>query len=106
MLFPTPLTLLLLPLLAAATEIFCPECGVNGIFYLGDDCTNSTYTAPLFGADAGECFEIGAPYSPKVDEVAHMPFGQQATTKSVTVQVEKDGCEGMLLLFLYESGGM
>ena len=105
MLFPAPLTLLLLPLLAAATEIFCPECGVNGIFYLGDDCTNGTYTAPLFGADAGECFEIGAPYSAKVDEVAHMPFGQQAKTKSVFVQVEKDGCEGMLLLFLHERGG-
>ena len=105
MLFPTPLTLLLLPLLAAASEIFCPECGVNGIFYKDEGCANSTYTAPLFGGDAGECFEIGAPYSEKVDEVAHMPFGQQAKTKSVLIQVEKDGCEGMLLSFLYESGG-
>lgn len=100
MLFPSALTLLLLPLLTTASEIFCKECGVNGMFFKGTDCTNSTYNAPLFGADAGECFEIGAPYSEKVDEVAHMPFGQSEKTQSVLIQVEKDGCEGMLLLFL------
>ena len=105
MLFPTSLTLLLLPLLAAASDIFCEECGANGVFYMGSDCTNGTYTAPLFGADAGECFEIGAPYSAQIDEVAHMPFGQSAKTKSVLIQVEKDGCEGTLLPFLFESGG-
>ena len=99
MLFPTSLTLLLLPLLAAASDVFCEECGVNGIFYIEEGCTNSTYTAPLFGGDAGECFEIGAPYSPVINEVAHMPFGQQAKTKSVLIQVKKDGCEGMFVPF-------
>ncbi|KAK0508913.1 hypothetical protein JMJ35_008284 [Cladonia borealis] len=93
MLFPTSLTLILLPLLAAASDIFCEECGVNGIFYLGEDCTNSTYVAPLFGGDAGECFEIGAPYTSAINEVSHMPFGKEATTHSVLIQVEKDGCE-------------
>ena len=102
MLFPTSLTLLLLPLLAAASDIFCEECGVNGIFYLGEDCTNNTYVAPLFGGDAGECFEIGAPWTAAIDEVSHMPFGKEATTHSVQIQVEKDGCEGMFLFSLRE----
>ena len=100
MLFPTSLTLLLLPLLAAASDVFCEECGVNGVFYIDEGCTNNTYTAPLFGGDAGECFEIGAPYSTVINEVAHMPFGQSAKTKSVLIQVEKDGCESMFVPFL------
>ena len=29
-----------------------------------------------------------------------MPFGKGETTKSVLIQVEKDGCEGMFVLFL------
>lgn len=100
MLFPTSLTLLLLPLLAAASDIFCEECGVNGIFYIDPGCTNGTYVAPLFGGDAGECFEIGAPYTQAINEVSHMPFGKGETTKSVLIQVEKDGCEGMFVPFL------
>ena len=100
MLFPTSLTLLLLTLLAAASDVFCDECGVNGVFYMGEDCTNGTYVAPLFGGDAGECFEIGAPYTSAINEVSHMPFGKEATTHSVLIQVAKDGCSGMFLPFL------
>ena len=93
--FPSTFLALLLPLISAANAIFCPECGINGIFYTQPGCTNDTYVAPLFGGDAGECFEIGAPYTQKVDEVAHMPFGKKTMTKSVLIDYSKDDCEGM-----------
>ena len=99
--FPTTFLLLLLPLLTTtSTALFCPECGVNGIFYVDGGCDNSTYVAPLFGADAGECFEIGAPYSDQIDETAHMPFGKNTKTKSVSIYNTKDDCQGMFDLIL------
>ncbi|KAL2042124.1 hypothetical protein N7G274_005312 [Stereocaulon virgatum] len=92
--FPTSFLLLLLSLLTpTATALFCPECGVNGIFYIDGGCDNSTYVAPLFGGDAGECFEIGAPYSDLIDETAHMPFGKNTKTKSVSIYNTKDDCQ-------------
>ncbi|KAK3173679.1 hypothetical protein OEA41_007011 [Lepraria neglecta] len=91
--FPSTFLAILLPLISTANAIFCSECGVNGIFYVDTGCTNGTYVAPLFGGDAGECFEIGAPYTDKIDEVAHMPFGKTTMTKSVLVDYSKDNCE-------------
>lgn len=96
--FPSTFLTILLPLISTANAVFCPECGVNGIFYVDTGCTNGTYVAPLFGGDAGECFEIGAPYTDKIDEVAHMPFGKNTMTKSVLIDYSKDDCEGMSYL--------
>lgn len=80
----TFLPALLNPLFAAAG--FCPECGVNGYYYKGPDCVNITYEAPLFGADAGACFEVGGPYS---------PFGESGPCRSVKIISANEGCECM-----------
>ena len=73
---------LLNPLLTAAG--ICPECGVNGYYYKEPGCFNITYEAPLFGADAGACFEIGGPYS---------PFGESGPCRSVEIILANEGCE-------------
>ncbi len=83
-LFATLLPALLNPLLTAAG--ICSECGVNGYYYKEPGCFNITYEAPLFGADAGACFEIGGPYS---------PFGESGPCRSVEIILANEGCECM-----------
>ena len=83
-LWTTLLPALLNPLLAAAG--ICTECGVNGYYYKEPGCFNITYEAPLFGADAGACFEIGGPYS---------PFGESGPCRSVEIILAAEGCECM-----------
>ena len=82
--FATLLPALLNPLLTAAG--ICPECGVNGYYYKEPGCWNRTYEAPLFGADAGACFEIGKQYS---------PFGESGPCRSVEIILANEGCECM-----------
>ena len=83
-LFAALLPALLNPLLTAAG--ICPECGANGYFYREPGCFNITYEAPLFGSDAGACFEIGGPAS---------PFGESGPPRSVKIILVNEGCECM-----------